>query len=157
MKTKIYTTTLLIGFTLIFSACQNSKKETPVKKIETITLKADSLVKIEKVNTKETPWVNIQKHQKISSPLLIEINSKGLWHASEGEVGTVSLVDENNKTIATGILFTKDDKWMTSGDAFFKTTLTFDAKEAKSGSLIFKNRVVRKDDIELSFTLPVHF
>jgi len=147
-----------LGSSIFFISCKKTKKETPInnKEVKKEVIKESSIID-KKIVISKNPTVNIKRQQKITSPLVIEINSKGLWHASEGEIGTVSLVDEHNKILATGILFTSDDNWMTSGDAMFKTTLKFEAKKAASGKLVFKNRLVRKKDVAKFFEVPVTF
>ena len=111
------------------------------------------------------PTINIAPHQKITSPVKIEVNSQGIWLASEGELGTVEIVDENNRVLNLkdnlGILFTADGNWMHSKPALFKTEISFDAKGAKSGKIIIHNHSGEGDGDESgvadSFEIPVVF
>jgi len=92
---------------------------------------------------KKHPTINIKKGEKITSPLTIKINSQGVWSAFEGELGTVEIVDEENRVLNQkddwGILFTSDGNWMHSKPAYFETTVKFDPKGAKKGKIIIYN------------------
>ncbi len=114
------------------------------------------------------PRVNIIPDQKVSSPLIIEFSSLGIWKAFEGEVGTVQLVDDRGKLLNKavdiksqyGILSASDDNWMTDGDAKFKTRIYFDAGTATAGKLIFRSRAGGEDDRPdpvMEFEVPVRF
>jgi len=133
MKKQVFITKsiLIFGFTLsifLFISCNKSKKESSNNNQEVI-------------QTVKYPEISVIPNQKITSPLDIEVDSKGLWFASEGELGIVTIVDEENNELGTNIaiLTSVDGNWMISGSALFKTTLIFDSKEAKSGKLIFHN------------------
>ena len=134
---------IAISTFFIFSSCKVAKKEKATTTKKTVHL--------------QQPEVNIAKNQKITSPLYVEVHSKGFWLASEGELGTVTLVDSNNKTLASGILTSKDGNWMTSGDAIFTSTIPFSVNGKTSGKLIFKNRLVRKNDVEKTIEIPIQF
>jgi len=145
----------LLGIVLILSvflinSCNKPKKEF-------------SRNNTEEVQNAKNPKVNIIPHQKIISPLDIKVDSKGLWFASEGELGIVTIVDEENNELGTNIaiLTSVDGNWMTSGSVLFKTILTFDAKDSKSGKLIFHNNPGEGEGDEAgvskSFEIPVEF
>lgn len=146
-------TILSIGFILsifLFNSCNKSKKEFSISNQEA-------------VKKTKNPEVNVVLNQKITSPLEIKVDSKGLWIASEGELGIVIIVDEDNNNLGTNIaiLTSVDGNWMTSGSALFKTILTFDAKDSKSGKLIFHNNPGEGEGNEAgvskSFEIPVKF
>jgi len=150
LKTKSF---LIIGFILsifLFISCNKSKNESSKSNREVI----------EKV---KNPEVNVVPYQKITSPFEIKVDSKGIWIASEGELGIVTIVDENDNELGKdiAILTSVDGNWMTSGSALFKTTLTFDAKDSKSGKLIFYNNPGEGEGdeagISKSFEIPVKF
>ena len=149
----ILKTLLSIGFILsifLFNSCNKSKKEFSISNLEA-------------VKNAKNPEVNVVLNQKITSPLEIKVDSKGLWIASEGELGIVIIVDEDNNNLGTNIaiLTSVDGNWMTSGSALFKTILTFDAKDSKSGKLIFHNNPGEGEGDEAgvskSFEIPVEF
>jgi len=144
---------LIFGFILsvfLFISCNKSKKESSNNNQEVI-------------QTVKYPEISVIPNQKITSPLDIEVDSKGLWFASEGELGIVTIVDEENNELGTNIaiLTSVDGNWMISGSVLFKTTLIFDSKEAKSGKLIFHNNPGGGDGDEAgvskSFEIPVKF
>jgi len=144
---------LIFGFILsifLFISCNKSKKESSNNNQEVI-------------QTVKYPEISLIPNQKITSPLDIEVDSKGLWFASEGELGIVTIVDEENNELGTNIaiLTSVDGNWMISGSVLFKTTLIFDSKEAKSGKLIFHNNPGGGDGDEAgvskSFEIPVKF
>ena len=144
---------LSIGFILsifLFNSCNKSKKEFSRRNTE-------------EVQHAKIPEVNVIPHQKITSPVEIKVDSKGHWFASEGELGIVTIVDEDNNNLGANIaiLTSVDGNWMTSGSALFKTILTFDAKDSKSGKLIFHNNPGEGEGNEAgvskSFEIPVKF
>ena len=106
------------------------------------------------------PTVSINPYDVVSSPLLVEVNSMGIWHAFEGALGYVELIDTEGTALAMGFLTTKEE-WMTSGPVMFQTTLEFDTKGAESGILIVHNNPGggSGDEAgeEISFELPVRF
>ncbi len=110
------------------------------------------------------PTVNVEPYQKLVSPLLLKVNSKGVWSAIEGELGYVDLVNEEGvslkKTTNLGILQTKED-WMTGGNVLFETVINFTAKEGTKGKLIFYNNTGEGEGDEVgtpvSFEMPVIF
>jgi hypothetical protein len=56
------------------------------------------------VAKKEHPSVKIKNGQVVSSPLKIEGNSEGAWFGFEGQLGTVSLVDNDGKVLGLAVL-----------------------------------------------------
>ena len=149
----ILKTLLGIGFILsvfLINSCNKPKKEF-------------SRNNTGEVQHAKNPEVNVIPHQKITSLLEIKVDSKGLWFASEGELGIITIVDEENNELGTNIaiLTSVDGNWMISGSALFKTTLRFESKEAKSGKLIFHNNPGEGDGDEAgvskSFEIPVKF
>ncbi len=106
------------------------------------------------------PTVNITANDKLTSPVLIEVNSQGLWFASEGRLGHVQLVDENGNELAYDHMTTKDD-WMTNEPVVFTSTLNFNAKENTGGLLIIHNDPGEGDGEEAGektqFSIPITF
>ena len=106
------------------------------------------------------PTVSINPHDVIKSPLHLSVNSMGVWHAHEGELGHVQLIDQQGNELATGILSTSED-WMKSGSILFQTVLEFNSKENKRGYLTIHNYSGVGDGSEagekLSFKIPVRF
>jgi hypothetical protein len=116
--------------------------------------------------TRRYPSTNIKEGQKITSPLNIQVNSEGVWFPSEGELGTIEVVDENNKVLNLkgewGILsILKPKDWNKKGGVLYKTTVKFDPKEAKSGKIIiYSNSGQGEGDeagISHTFEIPVLF
>jgi hypothetical protein len=110
-----------------------------------------------KDNSKTRPIVNIKNGQKITSPLNIEVNTMGIWPVYDGKIGTLRLVDENNKQLGITLVFSSDGCW-DQGSPDFKAQLSFDPKKAKSGKLIFCNEQVKKGSVvQRSFEIPITF
>jgi uncharacterized protein YrzB (UPF0473 family) len=84
----------------------------------------------------------------------------GVWHAHEGELGHVQLIDQQGNELATGILSTSED-WMKSGSIIFQTVLEFNPEKYKKGYLTIHNNPGDGDGSEagekLSFKIPVRF
>ena len=76
------------------------------------------------------PTVSINPHEVVKSPLQLSVNSMGVWHAHEGELDHVQLIDQQGNELAIGILSTSED-WMKSGSILFQTVLEFNSKENK--------------------------
>ena len=98
---------------------------------------------------------SLRPNQEISSPLKItgQVRGNG-WAGFEGQVGTVSLLDGNGKTIALGIL-TATTEWTTL-PTYFEVTLNFQSPVVQTGTLIFKNENASGlPDKERTFILPV--
>ena len=106
------------------------------------------------------PTVSINPHDVVKSPLHISVNSMGVWHAHEGELGHVQLLDQQGNELATGILSTSED-WMKSGSIIFQTVLEFNPEKYKKGYLTIHNNPGDGDGSEagekLSFKIPVRF
>jgi hypothetical protein len=110
-----------------------------------------------KDKSKTRPIVNIKNGQKITSPLNIEVNTMQIWPISDGEIGTLRLVDENNKQLGLAKIISADGYWKECSP-FFKAQLTFNPKKAKSGKLIFSNEQIKKGSVvQQSFEIPVTF
>ena len=114
---------------------------------------------------KKLPTTNITIGQIIASPLLVEVNSRGVWHAHEGELGRVEVIDANgtilNNTRDYAILHTTDGDWMKQGDAYFSTTVTFKKSQSKNGKIIIYNNPGPGDGEEASrkekIEIPIRF
>ena len=106
------------------------------------------------------PTVSINPHDVVKSPLHLSVNSMGVWHAHEGELGHVQLIDQQGNELATGILSTSED-WMKSGSILFQTVLEFNPEKYKKGYLTIHNNPGDGDCSEagekLSFKIPVRF
>ena len=106
------------------------------------------------------PTVSINPHEIVKSPLHLSVNSMGVWHAHEGELGHVQLIDHQGNELATGILSTSED-WMKSGSILFQTVLEFNPEKYKKGYLTIHNNPGDGDGSEvgekLSFKIPVRF
>ena len=84
------------------------------------------------------PSVSINAYDVVTSPLEVQVNSMGVWHASEGELGRIEDIDRQGKLLCMGFLTTTED-WMKEGPVLFKTLLEFDPKHAEEGTLIIYN------------------
>lgn len=82
--------------------------------------------------------MNLTDGDSISSPIEIIVNSEGLWHAFEGELGVVKLFDEMENELGLGILST-DENWMQAGPVIFKTILSYSINTSGKGRLVFTN------------------
>jgi len=106
------------------------------------------------------PTVSINPHEVVKSTLHLSVNSMGVWHAHEGELGHVQLIDQQGNELATGILSTSED-WMKSGSILFQTVLEFNPEKYKKGYLTIHNNPGDGDCSEagekLSFKIPVRF
>ena len=149
----------------VFVSCQRGDKviEKTQNPIENEVKQENDKVQ-QVVVQKRYPTINIKEHQKITSPWVIEGNSQGVWLASEGEFGTVEVVDEHGQVLNLkneyGIL-TAVGEWMTTKPVDFKTIIKFNSKGAKSGKLIFYNNPGEGDGDEAgtseSFEIAVKF
>ena len=114
----------------------------------------------EEVDKTKLPTVNIQENDILVSPTQIEVNSQGVWFASEGTLGFIQLIDEKGTELASGIL-TTNENWMTNEPVVFSTKLTFDSKNSKSGILVIHNDPGSGDGDEagkkISFQIPIAF
>jgi len=146
----VFSVGLLVNF-----SCEK-EPDTEGKKAQ--TSQKESAVKNEPASR---PTLNVKENDKIASPLLVKVNSEGIWHAMEGELGWIQLVDESGNEFAKGILFA-DGEWMVSGSVMFSTTLTFDSKNAKTGRLIISHDQPGDGEGDeegevISFEVPVTF
>jgi|GEM_PF-1810288 len=114
-----------------------------IKKITSDSLILESEKKTFKYIRNEAarfPSVNIKANQTVKSPLMIKVNSKGVWTAYEGELGTVSIVDETGRELGkTQILTSADGDWMHIGNALFQAKLTFKTNGKTKAKLVFYN------------------
>ncbi len=149
MTALLYKKWQLKGDTITFTIESLGNKTSSItnKKYYIELLNRDTLKLVSNLHTttyiRKQPTTNIIPNQKITSPLKLKVNSQGVWFASEGELGTVEIVDSNHNKLNLkgdwGILSSIDGNWMHSNPAFFETTINFDPKEAKKGKLIIYN------------------
>lgn len=96
----------------------------------------------------------------IKSQQDIHINSMGVWHAFEGELGYIELIDPQGERLAMGIM-SATGEWMTSGPVMYKTTLIFNPGNATHGTLLVHNNPGGGSGHEagkaLFFEIPVRF
>ncbi len=159
-KTKTLTILILILFS-IYSCKENKNVETTTEIGKNVDEKGNN---VENPGRK-IPTTNIKDHQKITSPLYLKVNSEGVWFASEGELGLVKIVDNNNKLLNKngnfGILSTIDGNWMHSNPAFFETKINFEIKGAKNGKIIITSNPGEGDGDEAgtiyTIEIPVTF
>ncbi len=93
----------------------------------------------------------------ITSPLKISgyVNGDG-WMGFEGQVGTVTLVDEKNEKLAQTFLPASKD-WMKL-PTYFETTLSFLKPKTATGTLIFRNENASGEPSkDKTYNLPVRF
>ena len=139
---------LIIGFVLL-TGCNT-------KNIDKIEVKHEE--KAQKISITEAPSVNVKPSQIISSPFDIRVNSEGVWFGFEGELGTVSVVDDSNNELGMAILSTLTDDWMTDKPVMYGGTLTFDTQGETSGKLrFFNNNPSKKEGVDKQFEIPVLF
>ncbi len=101
--------------------------------------------------------INIKPGDTITSPLTITglVRGNG-WNGFEGQVGTVTLLDDKGKELAKTYLPATSD-WMVL-PTNFKTSLTFSAVSGTSGSLVFHNENASGDPVrDKVVTVPVVF
>jgi len=107
-----------------------------------------------------TAKTNIKSHQTITSPYKVTVYSNHTWNAFEGELGTVTAVDNNGKQLGFAILFTEDINWMGKVNVPFSGTLSFHSKDKKPilGKLQFhNNNPSQTEGKDLYFEIPVTF
>ena len=88
-------------------------------------------IDLENSNKKPELYLNIKAGDTISSPFNIKINTNG------GEGGYVSIYDEQNHILTSGILFAEGD-WFGLDSVMLSTKLTFNTS-VKKGKLIISN------------------
>ncbi len=162
LKSLIYSG-LCFSLFLSFTSCQDSGTSTKDKhvKVAAKDKKNTKSVKFVSKPFKKFPKVNVKPNQRLASPFNVELNSKGLWSASEGEVGMVTVVDSDGNKLGSAILSSTDGNWMTSGPAKFGSKLNFQLKSSKSGKLVFSSNAGPGDGAEAGkielFEIPVIF
>ena len=113
-------------------------------------------------NLNNYPSINIKPNQTITSPYKVKINSRGIWHASEGELGIINVVDDYGNMLGpNAIMMTTNNNWMKNGPAKFSTVLKFKAKTLKTGKIVIYNDPGPGDGEEagelIRFEIPVKF
>jgi hypothetical protein len=113
-----------------------------------------------KANENKNPSVNIKPNQKIASPFRIKVNSEAVWFGHEGELGTVHVVDDNDKELGMAILSLHDDynKYISGKAVMYGKTLSFNTQGATSGKLQFyNNNPSETEGVNKQFEIPVLF
>ncbi len=155
-----YILTLLIACNVVWLiSC--SEKAPGEKSIESIPKeKVDQKAEKIKATVENRPTINVNPNDFIVSPIKILVNSQGLWFAHEGELGTITLIDENQEELGSGIL-SATGEWMKQGPVAFSTILSFKSKDSKKGYLVVRNNPGPGEGEEAgvakSFRIPVRF
>ena len=85
------------------------------------------------------------------------MNSKGIWFAFEGELGTVELLDKSNNVLGLCILSTNEN-WMVKGSVEFNCLLEYRATNSGEGTLVVKNNNASgKPELDKSFSIRVFY
>ena len=161
-KIRLGVTGIICAALTMLAACSSVDQTTPeepsTETTETTITEVEE--EVEERNMK-LPSVNISPNDKLTSPVGIQVNSEGAWFASEGELGTVHLMNDQGEELGMAILSSSDGNWMTSDPAMFDTQLEFDAAESGSGKLVVKSNPGEGDGDEAgeqySFEIPVTF
>ena len=112
-------------------------------------------------NKKPELYFNIKAGDTISSPFNIKMNTNGVdgWFVSEGEGGYVSIYDEQNQFLTSGILFA-EGKWFGLDSVMLSTKLTFSTL-AKKGKLIISNNPgegsEEEEGVKKEIEIPIYF
>ena len=142
----------IILFVFVFFSCTSTKPSGAV-----VSQESGAALEKQAINF---PTLNIEPNQLIKSPQKVILNSQGIWHAFEGEIGTVSLMDEFGELLCSGILFAEGN-WMTDGPATFSSELNFNSGLANKGKLIIYSNPGGGSENEaleqMSFEIPVRF
>ena len=125
--------------------------------------KTDPIEKIDLKNSNKKPelYLNIKAGDTISSPFNIKMNTNGVdgWFVSEGEGGYVSIYDEQNQFLTSGILFAEGD-WFGLDSVMLSTKLTFSTL-AKKGKLIISNNPgegsEEEEGVKKEIEIPIYF
>lgn len=165
MKTikSIFFTGLCLSFFAFFLSCQDSTNSIKAEQTNVVAPKKQNTKPVKFVSKpfRKLPKVNVHPNQRLSSPFNVKLNSKGLWLASEGEIGRVTVVDSDGNKLGSAILSSVDGDWMTTGPANFRAKVNFDLKSSKSGKLVFSSNPGPGDGSEAgkieSFEIPVIF
>ena len=123
----------------------------------------ETIEKIDLKNSNKKPelYLNIKADDTISSPFNIKINTNGVdgWFVSEGEGGYVSIYDEQNQFLTSGILFAEGD-WFGLDSVMLSTKLTFSTL-AKKGKLIISNNPgegsEEEEGVKKEIEIPIYF
>ena len=123
----------------------------------------ETIEKIDLKNSNKKPelYLNIKAGDTISSPFNIKINTNGVdgWFVSEGEGGYVSIYDEQNQFLTSGILFAEGD-WFGLDSVMLSTKLTFSTL-AKKGKLIISNNPgegsEEEEGVKKEIEIPIYF
>ena len=123
----------------------------------------ETIEKIDLKNSNKKPelYLNIKADDTISSPFNIKINTNGVdgWFVSEGEGGNVSIYDEQNQFLTSGILFAEGD-WFGLDSVMLSTKLTF-STSAKKGKLIISNNPgegsEEEEGVKKEIEIPINF
>jgi hypothetical protein len=86
------------------------------------------------------PKVNITKNQRVSSPLVIEMQSNENWKAYSKSLGVVSLLNAEDFDIEydAAALIASEENWKSKGIHFYTATLKFDSTKFENGVLFFE-------------------
>lgn len=107
--------------------------------------KQNSLIRV------DTPIPN----QEIESPLKIRGEARGFWFFEASF--PIELVDANGKQISLAVAQAQNE-WMTEDFVPFETTMTFNAPETKTGTLILKkDNPSGLPEHDAEFKVPVFF
>ena len=118
-------------------------------------------IDLENSNKKPELYLNIKADDTISSPFNIKINTNGVdgWFVSEGEGGYVSIYDDQNHILTSGILFAEGD-WFGLDSVMLSTKLTFNTS-AKKGKLIISNNPgegsEEEEGVKKEIEIPIYF
>ena len=123
----------------------------------------ETIEKIDLKNSNKKPelYLNIKTGDTISSPFKLKINTNGVggWFVSEGEGGYVSIYDEQNQFLTSGILFAEGD-WFGLDSVMLSTKLTF-STSAKKGKLIISNNPgegsEEEEGVKKEIEIPIYF
>ena len=123
----------------------------------------ETIEKIDLKNSNKKPelYLNIKAGDTISSPFNMKINTNGVdgWFVSEGEGGYVSIYDDQNQFLTSGILFAEGD-WFGLDSVMLSTKLTFSTL-AKKGKLIISNNPgegsEEEEGVKKEIEIPIYF
>ena len=126
----------------------------------------DTTETIEKIDLKSSSkkpelYLNLKAGDTITSPFNIKMNTNGVdgWFVSEGEGGYVSIYDEQNQFLTSGILFAEGD-WFGLDSVMLSTKLTFNTL-AKKGKLIISNNPgggsEEEEGVKKEIEIPIYF
>ena len=125
------------------------------------TTKTIEKIDLKNSNKKPELYFNIKAGDTISSPFNIKMNTNGVdgWYVNEGEGGYVSIYDEQNQFLTSGILFA-EGKWFGLDSVMLSTKLTFSTL-AKKGKLIISNNPgegsEEEEGVKKEIEIPIYF